>query len=344
MVKNRILTVFIVTMALSAQIMPVNAKSPKTGDFRFNADGKFKIIQVTDTHIKWDSPYSLETVEMLNQALDAEKPDIVIFTGDVVTGKPYQKGLELVTAPVIKRGIPWALVYGNHDDEQDLNRAQLSELIDKQPYFAGNMKKIKNVSGYGNYVIEIKGKTGKKPEALLYCMDSRTYSILKPTVDGYGWFAFDQVAWYRRMSEKYTAANGGDPLPALAFFHIPLLEYRQFDQHKGRKEGSKMEKECSPEINSGMFLSMLEKDDVMGTFVGHDHVNDYIFNYYGIALAYGRFSGSKTTYTQLKNGVRVIELTENERGFRTWIRLDYETTLGEVKFPDDLKPEEKNEK
>ena len=49
-------------------------------------------------------------------------------------------------------------------------------------------------------------------------MDSNAYSTLKPLVDGYGWFHFDQIAWYRKMSEKYTAENGGTPLPALMFF------------------------------------------------------------------------------------------------------------------------------
>ncbi|MDR2472839.1 MAG: metallophosphoesterase family protein [Tannerella sp.] len=328
----------VILLIVSMLWLNVDAKEPKSGALKFNSDGKFKIMQVTDTHICWDSPHSLETVEMLNQVIDAEKPDLVIFTGDVVTQKPYHKGLEFVIEPVVKRGIRWALVFGNHDDEQDLNRAQLSELVDKQPLNIGNMKKIKDVTGYGNYILEIKGMTEKKPKALLYCMDSRAYSEMKPTVEGYGWFAFDQITWYRSNSEKYTAKNGGVPLPALAFFHIPLLEYRQFDTHKGMNEGGKMEKECSPEVNSGMFVSMLEKGDVMGTFVGHDHINDYIFNYHGIALAYGRFSGSQTTYTQLKNGVRVIELTESERGFRTWIRIDGETVFGEVSFPDGLKP------
>jgi len=310
----------------------MQAKSPV---FRFNADGKFKIMQLTDTHIKWDNPNSLETVEMLNQVLDAEKPDIVIFTGDVVTGKPYRKGLELLIEPLTSRHIPWALVYGNHDDEQDLTREQLGALIAEYPYFAGNMKKQKGVSGYGNYVIEVKS-SGSKPGALLYCMDSRAYSTLKPAIDGYGWFAFDQIDWYRRTSERYTSKNDGSPLPALAFFHIPLPEYREYDAFKGVKYGGKMEKECSPEVNSGMFVSMREKGDVMGTFVGHDHDNDFIFNYCGIALAYGRFSGSKTTYTHLKNGCRLIELTENERTFKTWIRLDAESILPEVTFPQDF--------
>ncbi|MCD7977389.1 MAG: hypothetical protein LUG51_09605 [Tannerellaceae bacterium] len=100
--------------------------------------------------------------------------------------------------------------------------------------------------------------------------------------------------------------------------------------------GNQLENACSPEINTGMFTAMLMQGDVMGTFVGHDHVNDYIFNYYNIALAYGRFSGSKNTYTGLKNGVRVIELTEDEDGFDTWIRLDDKQVIDRIKFPEQL--------
>jgi hypothetical protein len=311
--------------------------SISAADLRFNSSGKFKIIQVTDAHIKYDSEYSKETVEMLNLVLDAEKPDLVIFTGDVVTGKPYKEGFEMVIEPVISRKIPWALVFGNHDDEQDMTREQLATLIQTYPYNTGNMKKVKNVTGYGNYTLEIKDKNNKSIRAVLYCMDSNAYSTLKPGVEGYGWFAFDQVDWYRKQSAKYTSGNNGDPLPALAFFHIPLPEYRFVKILPNVKmAGVRLEDECSPEINTGMFAAMLERGDVMGTFVGHDHINDYIFNYYGTGLAYGRFSGSKTTYTELKNGVRVIELTEGQRKFDTWIRLDDEIIINKVKFPEDL--------
>ena len=313
----------------------VNTGMLSASNFRFGTNGKFKIIQVTDSHIVASSDYSKETVEMLRQVLDAEKPDLVIFTGDIVTGKPYKAGLDMVVEPVVTRRIPWALLFGNHDDEQDMTRGQLAGFIQSYPYNAGQMKKVKNVSGYGNYVLEVKGADNKKVKAVLYCMDSQAYSSLKPVVDGYGWFAFDQVDWYRRQSSKYTSGNGGTPLPALAFFHIPLPEYHEVANAGNRVTGAKLEEVCSPKVNSGMFLAMLEKGDVMGTFVGHDHVNDYILNHYGIALAYGRFSGSKNTYTSLKNGVRVIELTEGQRGFDTWIRLDDEIVINWVKFPEE---------
>ena len=38
---------------------------------------------------------------------------------------------------------------------------------------------------------------------------------------------FDQINWYRQQSAAYKAQNGGQPLPALAFFHIPLPEYNE---------------------------------------------------------------------------------------------------------------------
>jgi hypothetical protein len=108
----------------------------------------------------------------------------------------------------------------------------------------------------------------------------------------------------------------------------------------------------SPDVNSGMFLAMLEKGDVLGTFAGHDHANDYIFKHYNIALAYGRFSGNKnTSYSVMvggvskrraidfPNGVRIIELTEEQRGFDTWIRLNDGTIINKARFPEDFEKE-----
>ncbi|MDR1813507.1 MAG: hypothetical protein LBR18_01490, partial [Tannerella sp.] len=106
--------------------------------------------------------------------------------------------------------------------------------------------------------------------------------------------------------------------------------------------GVQNEAVCCADANSGMLLTMAEQGDVMGVFVGHDHVNDYIFNDMGIALAYGRFSGSKTTYgydVMKINGVRVIEMSENQDGivphsFDTWIRLADNSVINKVRGPE----------
>lgn len=99
-------------------------------------------------------------------------------------------------------------------------------------------------------------------------------------------------------------------------------EYRvAYNIRENRQSGKRREKECAPELNTGMYAAMLLNGDVMGMFTGHDHGNDYIALYNGIALAYGRFSGGKTTYTKTSNGARVIEIREGVRGFSSYIRL-----------------------
>jgi predicted MPP superfamily phosphohydrolase len=302
----------------------------------FSADKKFKIVQFTDTHIKAEDPKSEAAFKTIAEVLDKEKPNLVVFTGDVVTGKPVDKGWEMVTKPVIERKLPFAVVFGNHDDENGMSRAQISELLVKMPGCLF-VPKVENVFGFGNYVLEVKASTGNGNSALLYCMDSNAYSTLED-VEGYGWFHFDQINWYREQSRKQAAAND-KVLPALAFFHIPLPEYNEaYKNEKNPPIGLRLEDECSPKINSGMFTAMLECGDVMGTFVGHDHVNDYIAYLHGIALAYGRFSGGKTTYSETPNGGRIIELTEGERAFKTWIRTGEGDVLLLVEFPVDFQP------
>ena len=57
---------------------------------QFNKDGKFKIVQFTDVHYIYNDPRSDVSIERINQVLDMEKPDLVLFTGDVIYGKPAE--------------------------------------------------------------------------------------------------------------------------------------------------------------------------------------------------------------------------------------------------------------
>lgn len=309
-----------------AGMLAVSAQS-----VRFNNEGKLKIVQFTDIHWRAGDPATADAAANMNRVLDEEKPDLVVYTGDVTTAKPATEGLGKALEPVISRGLPYAITFGNHDDEQDLTRPQLYDYVKKK-------QGCLDAKAEGtDFAISVTSADGKQAKAVIYVMDSNAYSTID-SLKGYGWFRRDQIDWYARKSAELTAANGGKPMPALAFFHIPFPEYNEASTAIGNPlVGQRGEQACSPAINSGMFAAMLEAGDVMGTFVGHDHVNNYVTPWHGILLCYGQFTGGKTTYTDGKRGARVIELTEGRRGFRTWIRMSDGTVKNEVLWPEDFK-------
>ncbi len=138
-------------------------------------------------------------------------------------------------------------------------------------------------------------------------------------------------------SARYTKQNGGTPIPSLAFFHIALPEYNQAaSDETAILVGTRKEKACAPQLNSGLFASMKEMGDIQGVFVGHDHDDDYAVYWKGILLAYGRYTGGNTVYNNLTNGARVIEMTEGENGFKTWIRLKDNEIINKVNYPSDF--------
>ena len=126
----------------------------------------------------------------------------------------------------------------------------------------------------------------------------------------------------RDGTELLDVRDGGQPLPALAFFHIPLPEYNEIWDRQ-LCEGHKHETICCPNFNSGFFAALRQGGDVLGTFVGHDHVNDFEGELDGIRLCYGRASGFNTYgFPGFERGARVIQLYEGQREFKTWFCLE----------------------
>ena len=86
-----------------------------------------------------------------------------------------------------------------------------------------------------------------------YVFDSHSYSQIKE-VGGYDYIDFDQIQWYREHSSQYTQANGGIPVPSLAFFHIPLPEYNQAATYENAALfGIRKEKACAPSLKLRTF-------------------------------------------------------------------------------------------
>lgn len=318
---------WIIILLLGAFTFSVSAQK-----LSFKKDGTFKIVQFTDMHYKHENPKSDTTLLLIPRILDSEKPDLVIFTGDIVTGA-VQEGWDAITKFVIDRKIPFAATLGNHDHEQGMTREEIADIITSYPFNINRLSDVSQGRVMDNVIPVYSSEKQLKEAALVYCFDTGAYSTIEG-VSGYDWMTTKQIEWYRKQSLHYTVKNNHRPLPALAYFHIALPEYRlAFNDEKNVRYGERKEDECPPELNTGMFFSMKEMGDVMGTFVGHDHVNDYIVNYHGIALAFGHFSGWKTTYTPEINGARVVVLKEGKREFDTWLHQLDGTIKYNVTFP-----------
>ena len=285
--------------------------------FRFH-DGKFRIAQFTDIHWDAKSANCKQTSTIIQKVIQTEKPDIAILTGDIVTEQPAAEGWKSIIQIFENSHLPFVVVMGNHDAEV-MSKKEIYQQLTASPYYAGCIGAT-NITGYGNCSIPIysSNKSSDQPAALIYCIDSNDYQPIKE-YGAYDWIHFDQIQWYRTESKKYTQANSNKPLPALAFFHIPLVEFKHVvarNDYLGNYGDGEV---CSSNINSGMFASFIDMKDVMGVFCGHDHDNDFIGMEYDIALGYGRVSGLDA-YGKVDRGGRIIELYEGQRKFDTWVR------------------------
>ncbi|MBV5314168.1 MAG: metallophosphoesterase family protein [Prolixibacteraceae bacterium] len=313
--KKTLLAVCLFYLAINSVVL---GQKP---ELKFNSNKQFRIMQFTDVHFRGDSYRSDSALVMIKNMIVAEKPNLVVFTGDVVTSENTRKAWESFSNAIVSLKVPWAVVLGNHDIEAELTGKQIMELLAKKPYSL-TVNGPKNIAGNGNYVLKIQSSESSKTSALLYFLDS--HSGFKPKTDqgDYEWIDYSQINWYRKQSARFTKKNGGKPFPALAFFHIPLPEYKEV-VGKPTTVGSQIERVCSPDVNSGMYTALLECQEVMATFVGHDHNNNYIGFLRGICLAYGQSSG-RQSYGSIGKGARIIELYEGERKFDTWTLKAYE--------------------
>jgi len=284
---------------------------------RFRSDGTFTIVQFTDLHLHDNREANERTLALMAQVLESEQPDFAVLTGDIIAGRscsdPAATFLEAVR-PLEERAVPWAAVFGNHDDEGTASREELLA-AQRLCRYGLTQRGPAQIAGVGNFTLDVHSSKGSDDAAaVLYFLDSGSYA--PEGVGGYAWIQPSQVEWFRRTA----GAKGARP--GLVFFHIPLPEYETLWQ-TGDCLGSKHEPVCCPRVNSGLFLAMLEAGTIRGVFVGHDHVNDFEGDHFGIRLCYGRAGGYGTYGREgFPRGARVIRLHERAGDFETWLRLD----------------------
>lgn len=250
----------------------------------------------------------------MNAILDEETPDLVIFTGDVIhselAANPKAAFIHAVSS-VTNRQIPWTFVFGNHDAEEGITREEILSISKRFPACLAEQGPAQ-ISGSGNYSLPVHSAAdADRIAAVLFHLDSGSYA--PKSIGGAAWIKRDQIDWYIQESLRYEAMNDNRPIPSLAFFHIPLPEYRDL-WHFHHTYGYNYEGAGCPKTNSGLFNAFWERGDVKGVFVGHDHINDYWGELHGIRLHYGRATGFNTYGKDgFPRGARVIKLYEDHR-------------------------------
>ncbi len=300
------------------QLVPVEDEN---GYWTFTTDEDFKVLQVTDIHIGAGWMCHGKDLKALNAVaamVTAEKPDLVIATGDIAYPIPPQAGTDdnlasakLFAALMEKLGVYWTVTFGNHDTEEysDYNREQIANFYENSGFKYCLFKSgPENIAGYGNSVINIKNSKGEITQSL-FTFDSHSY--LNHDILGFG-YNYDnihenQVKWYRECVEKFTAHNraiSGEETSvpkSTAFFHIPLKEYQDawYEYMENGFKDSENVKLLEGIAGEGgiivfpgdgedqLFETMLELGSTKGVFCGHDHENNFSLEYKGIQLSYG---------------------------------------------------------
>ncbi len=268
---------------------------------KFKPGKAFKIVQFSD--IQDDANLDARTSAAMGRIIDSEKPDLVVLTGDNVStgGTPTLADLKSAIAqlakPMESRKVPWAMVFGNHDTDGlskiGITKAQMFAIYRTYSY---NINPVdpEGVYGSGNALLKILGTSGKSAFGV-WLLDSNAYvkqGYSGQTLDTYDWIRSSQIEWYLQQS-KLAEKEIGSKLPSLMFFHICLPEFVQLAATK-KYTGERNEDECPSAINSGLFSVLLDRGDVFGVYVGHDHVNTYEGTWYGIRLGYGGSIGYGT--------------------------------------------------
>ena len=301
-----------------------------SANMKFRPDGSFKLLQFTDTHYIAGDPRSERALRCVVEALDAEKPDLVIHTGDILFGKPDIESALEILKPISDRGIPFAVALGNHDSQFGSSRVDVFDAIRALPGCLNTAPK-EGVYGVSNDVITL---SGHALERVFYLFDSMDAIVLKgeEEIHSYDYIRHSQIGWYRAHSARFRERNGGKPVPSMAFFHIPPREVEEALAVENRTLiGNYCEPPCPSRLNSGIVAQFRELEDVEAIVMGHDHDCDYVLSYSNMLYIYGRYSGCDTVYNHLGrsgwtdsekvSGCRLFEFRIGEPGFRTWVRL-----------------------
>lgn len=314
--------------------------APKTysvDDYRLtmNFHDDFKILQLTDLHFGIESNLK-EQFLYVKESIEEANPDLIILTGDnFMYGS---RGIVKNTFDFINtccknlteknnRLTKFAVTYGNHDNQGDYHKYFMNDVV--KTYTTSNGNEINenkyalfvdydddNLFGLTNYFIDLVSNDDVKYR--LHIVDSNTYKT-QGIKYGYDVIHDDQL---NHMVNIYNSATEDKDYIGLAFFHIPLLQYKEaIEQYKSSAipenvgQGVFIDKDHYPSVDNGSYDKM-KSANIVGYFTGHDHKNygDIIYKDSSDDLAlisYGVKSTNQLYHDDEMVGYKLINLKDN---------------------------------
>lgn len=288
------------------------------------ADRKPVILQLTDTQIIDSSQARTQDrlgatmieywgpdqknarcYDYLREIITNTKPDLILMTGDNVYGEFDDNGsafLELV-AFMESFGIPWAPVFGNHDNESAMGVDwQCEQFVNAEHCLFVQ----RSLSGNGNYTVGI--EQGGKLTRVFFMMDSNgcgnasESTLANKSFRREPGFTMKQTSWYKSLIKDIKELS---PQTKISFaFHIqPDVMGDAFalygtdgstpvfiDYAENKREGDfgyiGYPHESVWDTNKKIWKGFLELG-VDSVFLGHEHANSCSIVYEGIRLQYG---------------------------------------------------------
>lgn len=314
---------------------------------KFNNDGKFTILQVSDAqdmHIPRKAMF-----KMLDRIYDRVQPDLIVLTGDNILGnhlddspignrknvktkdwliKRMRKALGLVLDPIEKRKIPFAFIYGNHDDMNIISKKEQASIYGEYDYCVPYNTDDDSVE-CDTYNIPIYSSDDEKMKYNIWMLDSAGADENGRPV--FGRVQPETIEWYERKSREIRLQNNGHVM-SLMFQHIPIVEIEQFympceENDKGaikisdgkfikldpsKAKGFAFEIERNDEPDYGQLNALKKCGDVCGLVFGHDHMNCFTGQIDGVNIIQTPGASFRSYGNMISRGTRVFVIDEND--------------------------------
>ena len=356
-------------LMLGVCLLPLSGVAHAEGNdalrLNFGDDGRFTVLILSDLQ---DTQFTTELVVSGETHVLQDYPaDLIVLLGDQLEGpspvlrlgdgaKNCEDTLRTLLAPVEATGIPFVVVFGNHDYEAPISIREQVKIFESYDNCLA-VSFGKNSTEDGAFVLPIYPKGSELPAMALYFFDSGSY-----LANGdYDTVSAEQVAWYNEQSAAFRAANDNRALPSAAFCHIPVPEVYQLltEVPKGTKgalkgvgvgkgkyyvpnetailTGEVNEAPCPSSENNGLFDAYLANGDMFLTVNGHDHINSFIGSVEGVDIANAPGSSYTSYGAEDTRGVRLFRFSEhNVRDYETLHVLysDYNTpqSYGPIRY------------